>query len=488
MTTIVFRADASTAIGTGHVMRCATLAETLATRGAAIHFVCRTDPGNLCDWLQGRGFWVHRLPPESPAADSTLTQSAIAGIGEIDWLVVDHYQLDRAWESALRQHAKRLLVIDDLANRPHDCDLLLDQNFLPEQDNRYRQYLPTTTRQLLGPRYALLRQEFALARQRQGRRDGRVEKVLVCFGGSDPKAYTLAALKALHPHASRLSRIDVVVGTANPHLAAIVEACAALPQAVIHAPAENMAALLAECDLAVGAGGIMNWERACLRIPTIAFGIADNQVAGLSALLAGGCVLGVAHMPQPEPQRMTEWLASTVDNPPLLRGLAARSAMLVDGQGVERVADHLLRQTLEFRPVSLTDSDQLFLWRNAPAVRAVSLDSSPIERQTHETWLRQSLANPQRILLIAERGGQPLGVVRFDLAAPQALISVYRTPLPSGRCALIEQASLWLQGQHPEIQRIVAEVLPQNQASLAAFRAAGYRDRKNTLVFERESI
>ena len=486
MNIVSFRVDASSRIGYGHVMRCAALAEVLAARGADIRFICRELAGDYCDALEDLGFRVHRLPEQNAglADDIAQTRSALAATDVSDWLVVDHYALDARWEQAMRTSARRILVIDDLADRTHDCDLLLDQNFTTESANRYFGLTATDTCLLLGPRYALLRPEFGQRRKQRHSHDGSVRRVLICFGGADPQQHTLATLNALRTHAGRLDQIDIVIGLANTHREAIVAACVTLHNATLHCPAPDISALLAATDLAIGAGGSMNWERACLGVPTLAFGIADNQRQVMASLIEAGYVAGIPYMSSPDEARIAAWITCLLDNPALLRGLSVRSATLVDGRGAGRVADALLPVALTFRRATLKDSDNLLTWRNDPAIRGVSLNSHEIERKTHEEWLQRTLADPQRILLVAESQGQSVGVIRFDLLPPEAVISVYRIPLAEAPGGLIRQATDWLRTQHPEILRIRAELLPHNTASLAAFRSAGYRDARNTLVIE----
>lgn len=493
MSTIVFRADAASAIGMGHVVRCATLGTELAARGARVHFICRELPGHACDWLAQRGFQVTRLRSAATDIDADIAQcraalDTIAAAGRVEWLVVDHYGLDARWETALRPLTQHILVIDDLPARTHDCDLLLDPNLALEPTARAAGLRPSRSASLQGPRYALLRPEFAAARAARPERDGQVRRVLICFGGSDPQQHTLATLSALRPYAARLQRIDVVVGPANPHAAALAALCAELPGAVLHCPANDMAALLNQTDLAIGAGGTMSWERACLGVPTLGFGIADNQEAVLAALIEHGALLGCAQMPQPDANLIAAWLDCVFDNPALLRGLATRSLALVDGQGAQRVADCLLPRRLAFRAATLADSANLLHWRNHPQIRQVSLDPREIGLDEHQAWLQRVISDPQRRLLIAEQNGEPVGVVRFDLQGPDARISVYRVPTGAPtRAALVGQASAWLRSEQPQIQRIVADVLHDNAASLAAFRAAGYREAQHTLVLELET-
>lgn len=485
MTRIAFRVDASATLGAGHVARCATLAGHLRERGAEIRFLCRELPGHFCDWLAGQGYAVTRLPGGewTAEADAAASSAALAAEGPLDWLVVDHYGLDARWQRLLRLHARRLMVIDDLADRPHACDLLLDQNFRPGPPLSYATLAPGA-QLLLGPRYALLRPEFAVARAKLEARSGSVRHILICFGGADPHNHTAAALAALAPRAATLARIDVVLGAANPHRQSIAALCASLPQARLHCPADDMAGLMAAADLAIGAGGTMNWERACLALPTLAFAIADNQAPGLTALLAAGVLLGQATVTPPDAAAIGAWLDCLLDNPPLLQGLAERSSALVDGRGADRVADLLLPPALSLRPASAADGDRILAWRNHPAVRAVSLDDRPIDTAAHYAWLARTLADPARSLLIAEAAGTPVGVVRFDYAGDTATISVYRAPeAGSAGRGLIRAATAWLRAQSRGIRRIRAEVLPANLPSLAAFRAAGYRDSKNVLEF-----
>jgi len=182
---IVFRTDAALQIGTGHVMRCLTLAEALAERGAHCRFVCREHSGNLMELIRDRGFDAIGLPVESgrlateASSDEPIgahatwlgadwavdAEQACAALGDMDadWLIVDHYALDVRWERSLRSRCRRLMVIDDLADRIHDCDLLLDQN-LGREPRDYAGLVPDCSAILVGPRFALLRPEFAALR------------------------------------------------------------------------------------------------------------------------------------------------------------------------------------------------------------------------------------------------------------------------------------------------------------------------------------
>jgi UDP-2,4-diacetamido-2,4,6-trideoxy-beta-L-altropyranose hydrolase len=300
-----FRVDASLEIGSGHVMRCLTLADALRAAGAQCLFISRAHPGHLLELIRQRGFAVTALPAEllqPPAntqvvserskepvhasflgcdwqtdAEETIKAAAQWLPDGIDWLVVDHYQLDATWERLLRPHTRKLMVIDDLANRPHDCDLLLDQNYYRDLEKRYQGLVPSECVMLLGPDYVLLRPEFTVARQRLKVKDGSIRRILIFFGGSDPTDQTQKAMMALQLLGRPDIKVDVVVGSANPERSAIQKMCEQLPNTMFHCQVSNMAELISNADLGIGAGGSAMWERCCLGLPTITVVFAANQ-------------------------------------------------------------------------------------------------------------------------------------------------------------------------------------------------------------------
>lgn len=281
---VLVRTDASVEIGSGHLMRCLTLADQLRSEDAEVAFACRDLPGGMFDLLQAHGYQFARLPlagadEGSQRGDAEETIKAVRQFfpGGLDWLVVDHYGLDTTWERMLRPHARMLMVIDDLANRQHDCDLLLDQNYYRDLDRRYQGLVSEQCLTLLGPSYVLLRQEFTDARQRLRERDGTVQRILIFFGGSDPSNQTKKTLEALRLLGRPAIGVDVVVGSVNPNRIAIQALCDELPNVTFHCQVANMAELILNADLGIGAGGAAMWERCCLGLPTITVVFAANQ-------------------------------------------------------------------------------------------------------------------------------------------------------------------------------------------------------------------
>lgn len=357
---VAIRVDASHEIGSGHLMRCRSLAKELRRCGADVTFICREHEGNLIELLKRDAYAVTVLPiPQydsvnlsSPddynqwlgvpqTQDALETKNALTE-KPVDWLIVDHYAIDATWERLLRPHVQYIFVIDDLSNRKHCCDLLLDQNLTLQGGKGYNNLVPANTRLLLGTRFALLHPEFANSRQRVTARDGHVKRVQICFGGGTADDYTVAALNALLAIDHNFTQIDVVVGQAHLQGSSLRRRCEEPINTTLHCQTDQMATLLADTDLAIGAGGTMNWERACLGVPTIAFGISDNQRPILEALSTSGCVLGVPQNMRPSEPIISAWVTAALSNPWLLNGISRRCLDLVDGLGIQRVTKQLL--------------------------------------------------------------------------------------------------------------------------------------------------
>lgn len=342
MTQVAFRADASLAIGAGHVMRCLSLADGLRGAGARVRFVCRADEGHLGETIVSRGFEVDLLATAGSADDAAQTARMLAG-ADLDWVVVDHYASDQTWDVELGRVAERVMVIDDLADRPRGCQLLLNQNS-SDADALYAGLLPSSCRVLAGPRYALLRAQFAEARQRLSDRRPAdpVRRVLVSLGGMDAGNVTTAVLRALRrANLPSEARIIVLLGPTAPWAEAVREAAAELPWPVeIRVGATDMAALLLEADLAIGAAGSSSWERCAVGLPSVMIVVADNQRAPALTLQRAGAA--VVLMAEELDSRLAEVVTMLAHDPAARAGLSSASAALVDGQGVRRVVQAMM--------------------------------------------------------------------------------------------------------------------------------------------------
>jgi UDP-2,4-diacetamido-2,4,6-trideoxy-beta-L-altropyranose hydrolase len=351
---VLVRADASLAIGSGHVMRCLTLADALHERGAEVHFACRSLRGHLNALVRERGYVAHVLPeprglfeprPDlahaswlevDEARDRSETEDVLGRIGGADLLVVDNYALDARWESAMRRRAGRILAIDDLADRRHDADWLLDQNLVSGMQARYDGLVPASCRKLLGPRYTLLRPEFARYRAALRPRDGTVRRLHVSLGGVDADNLTMRVLAALDMLGLRALQVDVVAGVANPHASSLRERCAGQEGWRFHQATSRMAQLMAEADLAVGAGGATTWERACLGLPALILVLGENQRLAALAMSSSGCAAVIAGE-EASAERLAQAISDLLAAPERLRDMARCNLELVDGLGAGRV-------------------------------------------------------------------------------------------------------------------------------------------------------
>lgn len=366
MAVIAFRADASLQIGTGHVMRCLTLADALRERGGNCSFVCRPHQGHLLDLIAQRGHQALALPELQEGAqtknnspehahwlgtdwttDAQYTQQALIahkGGEPVAWLVVDHYALDARWEEALRPQAKRIMVIDDLADRPHDCDLLLDQN-LGRSKQDYFGLLKGETSALVGPHYALLRPEFAALRaQSLTRRQNNplLRRLLVTMGGVDKDNATGQVLAALQNCNLPLDlRITVVMGPHAPWLAQVRAQAAQMPwRTEVLVGVNNMAQLMAESDLAIGAAGSTSWERCCLGVPTLMLVLATNQIEAARAI-EGTNAAWTLSMGDDLTENMKQALSKLSDGS-VLMSISAAASGVCDGSGSDRIANLLV--------------------------------------------------------------------------------------------------------------------------------------------------
>ncbi len=359
---VIFRTDASIDIGTGHVMRCLTLAKALREQGVACRFVCREHEGNLIDLIRQCGFDVQVLPVqdssqqvpvnEAPLAhnawlgadwqmDAELTKKALAD-DVFDWMVVDHYALDARWQRQLKSSYRKLMVIDDIADRPHECDFLLDQNFgRTAQD--YAGLVPEDCQVLVGPQYALLRPEFSELRQYSlaRRADPYLKHLLINMGGVDKDNVTGKVLGVIRDCSLPDDlRITIVMGPHAPWLEQVRYQAKELsvPTDVL-VSVENMAQLMADCDFSIGAAGSTTWERCCLGLPTLLMSIAKNQNENLYALDVAGAVRKFSDMDE-----LNLLFTDTLNKSKhWLTKMQSAAAGVCDGEGSKKVAFNMLQ-------------------------------------------------------------------------------------------------------------------------------------------------
>ena len=499
--TILFRADASAVIGTGHLMRCLALADYLKMQGEECIFICRSVLVNVVQRIADGGHQLVLLPPTTglrnpqpgdvPHADwleaywrddAEATRKVASSIGA-RWLVVDHYAIDARWESIVNDENLRIAVIDDLADRRHDCEILIDSNIHLEPFAVYAGLVPIHCQRLFGPRYALLRVEFTdLGKFKRIYKSEQVN-YLVAFGGVDLANHTMTALQALESVCRPADHVDVIMSDQHNSLDAVAVLCAARGWH-LHLDSTIIAQLIQKADIAIGAGGGMLWERMATGLPSIAVAVAANQNLQVSVAADMGFLLQAelgyaALLPLPG------MILKLRDDLQLRENLSKACLAVVDGCGTKRVAQRLLQGDIHMRLAAGVDSDDLLVWRNDEKIRKFSSSSSVISGPDHVKWFDSSLANSQRDLLIAEDDIGPLGVVRFDRNSAIAEISIYLVPTRIGSGAgngLLLAAEKWLCTYGPGVEEIRALVLEGNTASNELFRSCGYTKQGNNFV------
>lgn len=358
---VVFRTDASLQIGSGHVMRCLTLAQALRERGAQCEFICRQHSGNMITLITARGFAVRRLQPCESAllhsanlahaswlgcsweVDAAECASILEG-SKPDWLIVDHYALDSRWEKSLRPYCSKLMVIDDLADRTHECDFLLDQN-LGRQPQDYLTLVPPGCQILTGPSFSLLRPEFAQWRSYSlaRRSHGELKHILVTMGGVDTPNATAQVLGTLRATPlPRDCKIAVIMGPNAPWLENVSSLARLMPRHTqVWVNVSNMAEHMATADLAIGAAGSTSWERCCLGLPSITMVLADNQIMLAGQLQQAGATYAIPDLEHIAYQ-LPEALECLCREPHRMLSMSHNAAALTDGNGTSKVIERLM--------------------------------------------------------------------------------------------------------------------------------------------------
>jgi len=423
------RVDASVAMGTGHLMRCLTLAGIISGEGASVDFVCSGIDELFAETIRrsGHGFLsIESSGDGSPfgvdeRVDAARTVAALNGSSP-DWVVVDHYGLSAAWEQRLRAVSTGIMVIDDLADREHDCDVLLDQNLHTDPEVRYAGLVPDGCRLLLGPTHALLRGEFLEARARMPERDGTVRRILVFMGGSDPGNTTGAVLEGLCAVGlSEGTQIDVVVGIANPHADLVHNLVDNMPGARFLAAIPDMASMLVEADLAIGAGGIAAWERCFIGVPTLIAVLADNQEVVVNALTAEGATRSLGRdLDADAVSSAVQWALEDS------AGLCDMSRRAMDLMGVadesryDALTDALTEAWVvaagphRLRRMDIRDRDAVYCWRMLPHISRWMLNDGSLDSDRHQRWFQKALASNDADYFVYEYAGRSMGLGHID--------------------------------------------------------------------------
>jgi len=350
---VAFRVDASPEIGLGHMMRCLTLAHALREAGARSLFICRGSSGPGARLAVDAGFPVRFLDDDtirSVAEDAALSEEVLRQ-GAFGWVVLDHYGLGREWESAIRRSDRKLLAMEDLPNRPHVSDILLDPTF-GRRNSEYDTLVPNDCILCLDTGFALLRPEFGRLRSATLRRRssgiGPTPRVLVSFGGGETSDAVLASLAALPKlEFAGALQVTVVLGGSQDREREI----RALAESLFHSVEivgfdADIARRMADADIAIGAAGGSTWERCCLGLPAILLELAENQGMIARALVDAGA----AYPARADPAELSTALDRLLQDRTCYAEMSRRAADICSGDGAARVVDAMVKGMQKMAP------------------------------------------------------------------------------------------------------------------------------------------
>lgn len=463
---IVFRCDSSFEIGTGHIVRCLVLAHQLQQLGLKSHFICRNLPGHIGERIQANGFDLTLIEAQESDHKAILSLKP-------RWLVVDHYQLDESWEKPFESLVP-VFAIDDLLDRRHSCQVLLDQNFHVDAEARYRSLTTPQTRLLLGPQFALMKPPaprdsgFDFTKSRK--------QVLVFFGGADPSGETLRFVQALQNHTT--SHFFQIVVTGSHKMIDQVRGLQNGSQYQILISPPNWPELLRQCDYYFGSGGTVTWERMAAGLPGGVVSIADNQTSIAEDLDRAGYQTFFGLHTQIDYQDALKKIEALLQDAATLRKMSEQGTQLVRPFPftlIREIFEPVGKQNLQLKVATAEQARFLFELRNDPQTRQMFRSTEAVEWETHVHWLDKKLIEPKSRLYIAFAKGQPCGQFRVD---PSGETSVAVAPAFRGQglsAEIIREGCALYAAEFQPSHPLTAMIKSSNTPSIRSFEKAGFR-------------
>lgn len=491
MADLLLRTEASVAIGTGHVMRCLALAQAWRDAGGHAIFAMAEATPAVEKRLRNEGFEVARAAARVGSAADAEATAQLAHRHSASWVVVDGYEFGAEYQADLKSCGLKVLFIDDNGHAGHySSDLVLNQNAYARAE-MYAKRAPGT-RLLLGPRYALLRNEFTAYRNWARNVPERGKRVLLTMGGSDPKDLTPGILFALADLSIEDLQIRVVVGGSAENQSGVAEKAERFPGRVeVMSNVANMAELMAWADLAIAGAGTTCWEMCLLGVPAILVVVAENQKFIARQLAEMGAAINAGPAELIDCSALAQVTAELLENRDRRLKMSQSARQLVDGLGSERVRAALLHRELSLRLVRESDCRLLFEWADDPVARAASFHSAAISWEDHARWFAERLQDAQSVIYIGENAaGERVGVVRFQINGESAVLSVNVAPEFRGQGWGKELIALATRSlvRARSARRIDALVKPDNQASVRLFEASGFRRAGTERVADQDAL
>lgn len=445
---IFFRVDVSPIIGTGHLSRCLNLAQELSDRGEKCTFIVRDIEDTFARKVISLGFELLILESSQSVirefkleekineysywlkvTQSTDANETIEKIKshDADWMIIDHYALDVEWEQIVAPHVKQIMVIDDLANRKHLCEILLDHSLTNNLESRYDKLLIKDSVKLLGPNFALLHKDFYNLRSHSKSIKNKLRRIFIYFGGFDNNGLTVQVLKDLENHFPKMLDIDIVFNGSEEDLNYIQTLALENNKIKLHTNLNSLAPLMKEADIAIGAAGITTWERCAVGLPSIVFSVAENQEHIAQEMQKRNFIVYLGKVSEYKETSLINAFSKFYKNPELLNAWSKRCSDFFTTNGVKFVADLLTldaNSNISLRAANLADEAYLLNLRNDPVVRANSINPEPISKTHHNKWYSETLQDNKCLIFIAETDTHlPVGYFRFQLNESRWFIS-----------------------------------------------------------------
>jgi UDP-2,4-diacetamido-2,4,6-trideoxy-beta-L-altropyranose hydrolase len=488
--TLIIRADASVAMGTGHAMRCLALAQAWQDSGGIAVFAMAQSTPAMDARLRAERIELVSFPSTAGIRDATLT-AELARAHRADWVVLDGYHFDTRYQESLKQNGSKILLIDDMGQCSHYfADLVLNQN-LHASEKSYRNR-ENHTRLLLGTRFAMLRREFLPWRNWVREFDPARRRVLVTMGGSDPDNVTERVIESLQRLDVNGLEARVLIGNSNPHSAALERAAERSPKTIcLIKDARNVPELMAWADVAIAAAGSTCWEMCLLGLPALLIDLAENQRPVAGELDRLGSAIHLSSTKDINLDKIAAKLLAFISSVELRTKMSQRARELVDGEGAQRVVSAMQGASIGLRRAEKSDCQLLWEWANDPDVRTVSFSTEPIPWERHLQWFNSKLADPNAVLYLAvDPHGTPIGHVRYQLDGVRAAVSISLAKPWRGKGfgrKILALASEEL-FRTTAATIIDAYVKPVNTISLQLFTRAGYTQLTNEMVGGKDAI
>ncbi len=485
---IAFRLDATKKIGLGHLSRCKNLADYLSKRGAKIFFIVRALDKNFINLLKNDKFKINFLPdndkfevikkntdelwPDNLQKIDALETKKILK-KKIDWIIVDHYGLNKKWEKEIQKKVKKIAVISDFLNRKHHCDLFLFQNEINKDNLSFKKNFPKKCQYLIGSNYALIDQKSILFRNKIKKKNKKIKKILINFGSTNPSNLVSKILGAFEHKLLKKYNLAILGAITNLSLKKKVK---------FFGYQRNFLNKLYKFDFCIGSGGVANLERMCIGLPSLIFPISSNQTKVVEILEKKKLCLAIRDL-DISVHKLRNKIISILKNKKLINACKENSFNLVDGYGVLRIVEILYPKKvsrLKLRDSKINDLVSYYKWVNDAKVVKYSFKKKRIKFKEHLKWFQKKLKSKKTKMFIFELESLPIGQIRFDFKKDKtAMIDYSLDPIARNKGLGKKLINLGIRKIYKTgVKKISAEVRPENTKSIAIFKKLGFLENK----------